>query len=122
MKRFFISAAIVALSLPVAVSAQDLTTGPQVAPVPAAVATTPTPAPLVRSDVAGVQRHESAADAHVVDAVAAAQGMHQGQGVALMVVGGAALVGGLIVGGGAGDAIAVGGLVIGLYGLYQYVR
>ncbi|NUO94229.1 MAG: hypothetical protein HOQ14_07085, partial [Gemmatimonadaceae bacterium] len=45
-----------------------------------------------------------------------------GQPVALMVVGGAALVVGLIIGGGAGTAIAVGGAVAGLVGLYQYLQ
>lgn len=45
-----------------------------------------------------------------------------GQPVALMVVGGAALLTGLIIGGGAGTAIAVGGAVVGLYGLYEFVQ
>jgi hypothetical protein len=38
-----------------------------------------------------------------------------------MIVGGAALIGGLIVGDNAGTAIAVGGLVIGLLGLWTYL-
>jgi hypothetical protein len=42
--------------------------------------------------------------------------------VALMVVGGAALLTGLIIGGNAGTAIAVGGAVVGLVGLYQYLQ
>ena len=45
-----------------------------------------------------------------------------GQPVALMVVGGAALLTGLIIGGGAGTAIAVGGAVVGLYGLYEFLQ
>ena len=45
-----------------------------------------------------------------------------GQSVALMVVGGAALLAGLIIGGGAGTAIAIGGAVAGLIGLYQYMQ
>jgi hypothetical protein len=45
-----------------------------------------------------------------------------GQPVALMVVGGAALLAGLIIGGGAGTAVAVGGAVIGLYGLYEFLQ
>jgi hypothetical protein len=77
---------------------------------------------MVRPDVAGFQRHEDVADPHTINAVAASTGLHQGQGVALMVVGGAAMVGGLIIGKGAGDAIAIGGLAVGLIGLYQYVR
>jgi hypothetical protein len=45
-----------------------------------------------------------------------------GQPVALMVVGGAALLAGLIIGGGAGTVIAVGGALVGLYGLYEYLQ
>ena len=45
-----------------------------------------------------------------------------GQSVALMVVGGAAVLTGLVVGGGAGYAISVGGAVVGLIGLYQYLQ
>jgi hypothetical protein len=45
-----------------------------------------------------------------------------GQPVALMVVGGAALLTGLIIGDSAGTAIAVGGAVVGLVGLYQYLQ
>lgn len=45
-----------------------------------------------------------------------------GQPVALMVVGGAGLLTGLIIGGGAGTAIAVGGAVVGLYGLYEFLQ
>jgi hypothetical protein len=45
-----------------------------------------------------------------------------GQSKALMIVGGAALVAGLIIGGDAGALLAVGGAVVGLYGLYQFVR
>jgi hypothetical protein len=45
-----------------------------------------------------------------------------GQPVALMVVGGAALLAGLIIGDGAGYAIAVGGAVVGLYGLYEFLQ
>lgn len=45
-----------------------------------------------------------------------------GQPIALMVVGGAALLTGLIIGDDAGTVIAVGGAVIGLYGLYEYLQ
>lgn len=123
MRRLFAVTAIIAFALPTAVFAQA-ESAPALAPssVPAVGATTPAPDPTVRADVAGIQRPDAAADAHTVNTVAASTGLHQGQGVALMVVGGAAMVGGLIVGGGAGDAIAVGGLAVGLIGLYQYVR
>jgi hypothetical protein len=44
------------------------------------------------------------------------------ESAALMIVGGAALLAGLLIGGGAGTAIAVGGTLLGLYGLWMYVR
>jgi hypothetical protein len=40
----------------------------------------------------------------------------------LMIVGGAGFIAGLIIGGGAGTAIAIAGAVIALYGLYLYLR
>ncbi len=52
----------------------------------------------------------------------AAPRLGAGQNVAMMVVGGAALVIGAIIGGTAGVLIAVGGAVIGLYGLYNFVQ
>lgn len=45
-----------------------------------------------------------------------------GRNVALMVVGGAALITGLIIGDDAGAVIAVSGAIIGLYGLYNWVK
>jgi hypothetical protein len=42
-------------------------------------------------------------------------------GVGLMIFGGAALITGLVIGGGAGTVIAVGGALVGLYGLYVYL-
>jgi hypothetical protein len=43
-------------------------------------------------------------------------------GPVLAIVGGAALIGGLLIGGGAGTAIAVGGLIMGLIGLYLWLK
>jgi hypothetical protein len=45
-----------------------------------------------------------------------------GTGGALMIVGGAALIIGLIIGGGAGLVIAVAGAALGLYGLFLYLQ
>ena len=76
---------------------------------------------MIRNDVAGV--HTTVDDrAPLVVSSAAASGLHQGEGVALMAVGGAGLIGGLLIGGGAGTAVALGGLAVGLVGLYEYVR
>ena len=56
--------------------------------------------------------NKSAADTH----------MGAGENVALMVVGGAALIVGAIVGGTPGVIIAVAGAVIGLYGLFHFIQ
>jgi hypothetical protein len=127
MRRLFATAAFIAFALPTAAFAQSQSGAALVpTPVPAAITaapsvTAPAPSAMVRADVAGIQRRDDAADAHALN-TAAAGGLHQGQGMALMVVGGAAMLGGLIIGDGAGDAIAIGGLAVGLIGLYQYVR
>jgi hypothetical protein len=44
-----------------------------------------------------------------------------GAGVAFMILGGAALITGLVIGDDAGTVIAVGGALVGLYGLYIYL-
>jgi hypothetical protein len=48
--------------------------------------------------------------------------MGAGKNVALMVVGGAALIIGAVIGGTAGVLIAVAGAAVGLYGLYNFVQ
>jgi hypothetical protein len=86
-------------------------TGPTVAALSAAVR-----APVVTKggDVGGVAKPLSVPDAdHHLGA---------GQNIALMAVGAAGLITGLIIGKGAGTVIAVGGAVVGLYGLYQYLQ
>ncbi len=45
----------------------------------------------------------------------------KGTGVPLMILGGAALITGVIIGDKAGTIIAVGGAIVGLYGLYVYL-
>jgi hypothetical protein len=79
------------------------------APLPSAVGPT--------IDAASVGVH------HVAAAKAPARrGGGLGQAEAMMIVGGAAVLVGLLIGGGAGGAIAVGGAIIGLVGLYQYLQ
>jgi len=80
-----------------------------------AVATTPAAGPTVDAATVGVRHREDAT---------AAPARHGGSapGTALMIVGGAAILVGLVIGKGAGDAIAVGGAVVGLVGLYQYLQ
>jgi hypothetical protein len=104
--------------------AQRSTLAPDSLVVSATAATPPVamqeapPAPVGPTmDAAAVGvRHAPVTDA------APARRAGYGQPVALMVVGGAAVLVGLIIGGGAGTAIAIGGAVAGLVGLYQYLQ
>jgi len=45
-----------------------------------------------------------------------------GQPEAMMIVGGAAILVGAVIGGDAGDIFMVGGAVVGLFGLYKYLQ
>jgi hypothetical protein len=75
--------------------------------------------PTVAASVAGIRRAETAKAAV---APAADTRLGAGKNVALMVVGGAALIIGAVIGGTAGVLIAVTGAAIGLYGLYNFVQ
>jgi len=76
-----------------------------------------------RVELTATAMHANVASLNRSAAIAAAarnQGM--GKPVALMIVGGSALLAGLIIGDDAGTVIAIGGVVIGLIGLYQYLQ
>lgn len=74
--------------------------------------------PTVAASKLGVSQAASSAKAPVAyDARLGA-----GRNVALMVVGGAALIIGAIIGGPAGALVAVAGAAVGLYGLYYFVQ
>ena len=127
MRHLFASLALAAAFAPGALTAQSsagLAGLAGLAPVSPtqAVATAPAPSSaMVRPDVAGIQTRADA-NASLVVSSAAAQGLNQGEGVALIAVGGAGLLAGLLIGGSAGSAVAIGGLAVGLVGLYEYVR
>ena len=105
----------VAVARPAA--AQSLAPAPATAPVaPVAPVAEPTTGPTLAAASVAVRHAESPVTA------APARRAGYGQPVALMVVGGAALLTGLIIGDSAGTAIAVGGAVVGLVGLYQYLQ
>jgi hypothetical protein len=53
---------------------------------------------------------------------AANDGPHVGRDQALMIVGGAGIVVGAIIGGTPGTLLMVGGAIAGLYGLYEYLQ
>lgn len=85
----------------------------------AAVKDSATAGPTLAAARVAARYHESA-DLKITTAAPRRAGY--GQPVALMVVGGAALLTGLIIGDDAGTVIAVGGALVGLYGLYEYLQ
>lgn len=101
------------------------------ATVPLSVAAAQAPAhhpstPVTRSavphrdaSVAGVRLQVTTDDAPRPAALAAGR---SGRGQALAIVGGAAFLGGLLIGDDAGTAIAIGGLVVGIYGLWLWLN
>lgn len=121
MRHLFATLALAAALAPAALSAQAAAALAPTSPVPAVATVAPAPSAMVRPDVAGINT-KADANAPLVVSTAASEGLHQGEGVALMAVGGAGLVAGLLIGNSAGTAVAIGGLAIGLVGLYEYVR
>jgi hypothetical protein len=96
-------------------SAQDSTVAP--ASAPAAGPTVASASVAVRATAPAVSQRDG-----IATALQQERNVGAGRNVALMVVGGAALITGLIIGDDAGALLAVGGAVVGLYGLYQFVR
>jgi hypothetical protein len=86
---------------------------------PADVAAAPSAGPTLDAARVAVSQPKSQ---ELKTTAAPARRAGYGQPVALMVVGGAALLTGLIIGGGAGTVIAVGGALVGLYGLYEFLQ
>jgi len=94
----------------------DSTVVAQDAPAPAAVdITAPSGPSLQSSELSPRLASVTPMDANVM------RRPSRGSGVGLMILGGAALVTGLIIGDDAGTVIAVGGALVGLYGLYVYL-
>jgi len=78
--------------------------------------------PTVAASTVGIRSATAATTAAPSATQARERNLGAGQNVALMVVGGAAIVIGAAIGGGAGLVLAVGGAIIGLYGLYNFVQ
>ena len=86
------------------------------APAPAAVETPVSTGPSMEASALSPRlSHTSALNANSM------RRPSRGSGVGLMIFGGAALITGLIIGDNAGTVIAVGGALVGLYGLYVYL-
>jgi len=88
----------------------------QSAPTAASVGVAPASGPTLRASRLSPRRASSTSTE-----MNAMRRPSRGSGVGLMILGGAALVTGLIIGDDAGTVIAVGGALIGLYGLYVYL-
>lgn len=74
--------------------------------------------PTIENATFGYREAAFAGDAMTWDA----QRAKNNSGPVLAIVGGAALIGGLLIGDDAGTAIAVGGLILGLVGLYLWLK
>ena len=92
------------------------------APAPAPAVTSPAPAVSYAPTLAATRLGFSAEDQTplAVNASAARMGRREGRVFAL--VGGAAVIAGVLIGGDAGTVIAIGGAGMGLYGLYIWQR
>ena len=96
---------------------------PAPAPAPAmAAAPEVTPAPSGPTINAASVAVKNVSVESKTPSAAAAPGKYYDQGTKLMIVGGAAVLTGIVVGGDAGHAISIAGAVIGLYGLYKYLE
>jgi hypothetical protein len=108
----FAAAAALAITSPAAIAVAQAPAAPRAQKAAAG--------PTLSASAVGIRRAETS-KAAAVSPVAEAR-LHAGQNVALMVVGGAALIIGAVIGGTAGVLIAVAGAAIGLYGLYNFVQ
>ena len=88
-------------------------------PVPPAAESRATPesGPRTKATIAGLNVHQS--DTPLPPPVVASP--RTTRGMAMSIVGGAAFLGGVIIGGDAGTVIAVGGLGVGVYGLWLWL-
>jgi hypothetical protein len=78
--------------------------------------------PTVDAARSGIPAHVVTEDISAQEAADRAAHGGLGTGGALMIIGGAAFITGLIIGGGAGTALAVGGVLVAAYGLYVYLK
>ena len=94
---------------------------PQLHAQAASVAVNPAPGPRYDNLRAGFTAQDESTTALGMNAAAKGPFGSKNNGRIAMIVGGAAIIGGLLVEDDAGDVIAVSGLVIGLLGLWTYL-
>jgi hypothetical protein len=125
-RQFAVALGIAMVAIAGPARAQDATLAPTVTSAPAsAPASEPTASQPVATAATGPTIDAAAVGVRHVQAAATtapARRAGYGQPMALMIVGGAAVLVGLIIGGDVGTVIAVGGAVTGLIGLYQYLQ
>jgi len=80
------------------------------------------PGPTIQSAAVGFRVSEAKVDASTKVASTATVPRHQGQDVALMVVGVGAMIAGALIGSTAGTIIIIGGAGMALFGLYHYLE
>ncbi len=90
--------------------------------MPAASVTTPAPAVSYAPTLAATRLGISTDDQAPLAVNAAASRMGRREGRVFALVGGAAVIAGVLIGGDAGTVIAIGGAGMGLYGLYIWQR
>lgn len=91
--------------------------------VPAIASAQAAAGPTREAAIAGIRANVPTEDLTAQESAdRAAHGGGLGTGGALMIVGGAAFIAGLIIGGGAGTALAVGGVLVAAYGLYVFLK
>jgi hypothetical protein len=78
--------------------------------------------PTIQAAAVGFRTAEAKVDASTKVASTALVRRHEGQDVALMVVGVGAMIAGALVGGTAGTIIIIGGAGMALFGLYHYLE
>jgi hypothetical protein len=112
---------VMAQSVPVATDVASPKAVPSLVRTPVAAAEEVAPnavGPTTQRSVAGI-RIDASASAEHAPAVAVAR---VGRNPAMMIVGGAALIVGAVIGGDAGTIVMVGGALVGLVGLWNYLR
>lgn len=123
LRRFFLVSALACAIPSSPVLAQSLTTG-DVTPTPV----TPATAPTLDNATAGIRANTGHDDVTAAEAahraVVSATGGNNNlrNGAIILLVGGAAIAGGVLIGGAGGTALAIGGALVALYGIYLLLQ
>jgi hypothetical protein len=122
LRAFFTVAAALAIALPVSAQQTWFTDGDAEAPTAVSMQTSSIfPGPSMASAALAVPAPQVTFDASF-DALPVAMAQPSRQNTTLMIVGGAAIIVGAVIGGDAGTIFMVGGGVIGLIGLYRHLQ